>query len=254
MIRQLLGAATMWGALLITGSLLSGCGGSNGASAAVATPHTTATITRTQAIAYSRAVNLRAADVPEMSIGLGEQEIKQTDSEKRSSVELTRCYGGVDRARRIAWIRSPEFEAGRARQSRFLTSRVEVWPTPGLAARSIAAEFSSRGQACFRSFLAALQRRLNKQRAGHGFEFGPLRVVTVPAPLPGVSRSFLYTIAETRLRAGRVRLHIYRDTIAFTSGPAEMEVEATGFSRPVPAATVERLVLLVLNRAKANML
>ena len=244
----------MWCALVIAGSLVSGCGGSSGASAANATAHTTATITKAQAIAYARAVNLRAADVPEMSSGLGEREIMQTDSEKRSSVELARCYGGVDRARRIAWIRSPEFDAGRARQSQFLESRVEVWPTPGLAARNIAAEFSSRGQACFRSFLETLHRRLNKQRAGHGFEFGPLRVVTVPAPLRGVSRSFLYTIAETRLRAGRVRLHIYHDTIAFISGPAEIEVEATGFSQPIPSATQQRLLLLVLSRAKANKL
>ena len=76
----------------------------------------------------------------------------------------------------------------------------------------------------------------------------------MPAPLRGVSRSFLYTIAETRLRAGRVRLHIYHDTIAFISGPAEIEVEATGFSQPIPSATQQRLLLLVLSRAKANKL
>ena len=73
-------------------------------------------------------------------------------------------------------------------------------------------------------------------------------------PLPGVSRSFLRTIDETLLRGGRVRLHIFHDVFTFISGPAEVELEATGFSRPVPSRTEERLMLLLLGRAKQNAL
>jgi hypothetical protein len=76
----------------------------------------------------------------------------------------------------------------------------------------------------------------------------------VANPLPGVSESYLRTIAEPLLRGTRIRLYIYHDIFSFVSGPAEVEMEATGFARPVPSATEERLLLLLLDRAKANKL
>lgn len=237
-----------WLVLGAAGGLAAGCGGSSGASAASATPQTSAPITRAQATAYAHAVNLRAADVPEMSTSLPEG---AAPAPKRSAFELARCYGGVSPARRIIKVHSPAFLAGHAVQSQLVESRVEVWPTPGLAARNNAAYLSSRGRACFLRSLEALHKKLNKQRAGQ-LQFGPSRVATVANPLSGVSRSFLRTIVESRLRGGQIRLHIYHDIFTFISGAAEIELEAIGFTRPLPSATEERLLLLLLSRAKAN--
>jgi hypothetical protein len=182
-----------------------------------------------------------------------EAEIKETAAGKRSGAEFVRCYGGVSPARRLLKIRSPEFSAGRAAQGQIIQSTVEVWPTSALAARNNAAYFSSRGRTCFLRELTSLHRQLNKQRAGK-LQFGPLRIGTLPDPLAGVSHSYLRTIAETLERNGQIRVHIYRDIFTFISGAAEIEPEATGYSQPVPTATEERLLLLLVSRAEASRL
>jgi hypothetical protein len=171
----------------------------------------------------------------------------------RSSFELARCFDGVSPARRIAKFHSPTFSTGRAAQSQVVESHVEVWPTPSLAARNTATYFSSRGRACVLRSSEASDRQLNRQRAGE-LQFGRPTIATVPNPLPGVSESYLRTIAEPLLRGRRIRLYIYHDIFSFVTGPAEVEMEATGFSRPVPSATEERLLSLLLSRAKANTL
>ncbi len=76
----------------------------------------------------------------------------------------------------------------------------------------------------------------------------------MPITLPGVTQSFLRTKVVPLLRGGRLRIHIYHDVFTFVYGPAEIELEATGFSHPVPSATEQRLLLLLLDRAKASKL
>jgi hypothetical protein len=250
MIRELLRPVTAWCALVAAGSLLAGCGGSLGASAASGTPQTTAPITKAQGRAYAHAVNLGASDVPGMTVEAPEGE---APAPKRSAVEFARCYGGVSPARRIVKMHSPVFSAGHARQAQTLESTVEVWPTPAVAARNNATYLSSRGRACFARSLEALHNQANKQGPGQ-LQYGPLTVAIVPNPLPGVSHSFLRTIAYPLIRGGQIRLYVYHDNFSFISGPAEVEMDATGFSKPVPTATEERLLLLLLSRAKANKL
>jgi len=248
MVRQLLRPVTAWCALVAAGSLLAGCGGSIGASAASVTPRTTAPITKTQGTTYAHAVNLGASDVPGMTIEAPEGE---APAPKRSAFEFARCYGGVSPARRIVKIHSSVFAAGHARKYQTLESTVEVWATPALAARNNAAYLSSRGRACFARSLEALHSQANKQHPGQ-LQYGPLTVAIVPNPLPGVSHSFLRTIAYPLIRGGRIRLYVYHDNFSVISGPAEVELDATGFLKPVPSATEERLLLLLLSRAKAN--
>lgn len=241
-------------ALAACGALAAGCGSGSGSGSTSTNPaaaKASAPIAKAQFVAYAHAVNLRAADVPEMRSHFSEGEAAESASRKRSSAEFINCYGGVSPTRRLLKIRSPEFSAGRAAQSAAVESSVEVWPTSILAARNNATYFSARGRACFLHYLTAAHRQLNKQRAGK-LELGPVRIATLANPLPGVSHSFLRTIAETLVRAKQVRAHVYHDIFTFISGPAEVELEATGYSRPVPAATEERLLLLLISRAKAN--
>jgi hypothetical protein len=246
--RQLPPAAT-WCALVVAGSTLAGCGGGSGTSAAGAS-QTSAPITKAKAVAYADAVNLGAGDVPGMSI---EAPKGEDPAPARPAFEFARCFGGVSPAGRIVKIHSPVFSAGRAAHAQLVEASVEVWPTPGLAARNTATFLSPRGRACFLRFREASNRQLNQRGAGW-LQRGRPTVATVPNPLPGVSQSFLRTIAQPLLRGGRIRLYLYHDVFTFISGPAEIELDATGFSHPVPSATEKRLLLLLLSRAKANKL
>jgi hypothetical protein len=234
-------------------ALVAGCGGTSTTTAtdsgSVLAPNTP--ITRALAIAYAHAVNLRAADVPAMSgAGSAEGELAQTPSRSRSNTEFARCYGGVSPSARLVKIHSPEFAAGPAAQSQIVRSTVEVWPTAALAARNNAAYFSSRGQRCFLRYFEAARQQL--KRRDPKLHLGPLRVATVAAPLPDASDGRLRTVNDDR--DGHVRIHIYHDIFTFIVGPAEIELEAVGFSNPVPSASEERLLSLLLKRATADKL
>lgn len=236
--------------LLVLGAasgLAAGCGGSS-ASGDGGALGASAPITRAQAIAYAHAVNLRAADIPEMSTSSPEG-VAPTPRHPT----FARCYGGVSPARRVLKIHSPEFAAGRGAQSQTEASEVEVWPTPSLAARNIAANHTSRYRACFLRFQEGANKNLNKGRAGQ-LLYGPLTVSSLPDLLPGVDGSYGLRITQSLLRGGQVHLHIYHDVFGFLSGPAEIELTATGLSKPVPLATEKRLLSLLYSRAQAHAL
>src|SRR5277367_3130213 len=143
--HRLLRPAAICCGLVAAGSLLSCCGNGGAASAANATTKPTTPVSKAQAVAYAHAVNLTTADVPGMTSEGQEGEFHEAG---RSSVEFARCYGGVSPALQAAEIRSPLFFATHGRESQLVWSRVEVWPTPALAARSSAAYLSPRGGIC----------------------------------------------------------------------------------------------------------
>jgi hypothetical protein len=233
--------------LLITG-LLSGCGGT-AASVVDVTPSTSGTITKAQAVAYAHAVNLQPGDLPGFTNSGSETEAPKPG---RLALEETRCSGDLNPDRRIAQIESTEFSAGRSIFSKIMKSTVEVWPTPALVASNNNPSRKSRARACFVHFLNALHKRTNQERKGR-LQIGPFTITTVPNPLPGVSHSFLTTINETRLlRTGAIRAHIYRDIFGFTTGPAEIDLEAIGFGRPIPTSTEARALQLLVNHATAH--
>ncbi len=213
------------------------------------TPPTSGPITKAQAVAYAHAVNLQPSDMPGFTSVESETEVPQPG---RYGLEAIRCSGGVNPARRIVQIHSAEFTAGRAFYGKVVKSTVEVWPTPSLVAVNNMRSHSARGRTCFVRFLHAVHKRINQDRKGRR-QLGPFTITIVPNPLPGVSHSFLTTINETLLlRTGAIRAHVYRDIFGFINGPAEIELEAIGFGHPVPVATEEKALLLLLARAKAN--
>ena len=248
MISQLRGAVITWCAFVLASGLLGGCGGGTGSSSPPAS-QSNAPITKARASTYARAVNLRTADVTGLE-SFGSQE-REAPAPKRSAVEFARCFGGPSPTRTVIATESPQFGSPRAvpaRRAQFEESRVSVWPTPRLAARNDAAYESPRGRACFLRFLEASRKQL------YGLRHGPPAIATVPISLPGVTQSFLRTEALPLLRGGRVLTHIYHDVFTFVSGPAEVELESTGFSHPVPTATDERLLSRLLSRATENKL
>ena len=74
MIRKVLRSAATCLALVAIVSAVVGCGGS---ASAPATPATSEPITKAQATAYAHAVNLRAADLPGMSIASPEASVQR---------------------------------------------------------------------------------------------------------------------------------------------------------------------------------
>jgi hypothetical protein len=206
-------------------------------------------ITKAQALAYARAVNLQPADMPGFT-NIGRE--AEAPAPGRYGLKYTRCRGGIDPARRIASISSAEFSTGPAFYTKVMKSTVEVWPTPTLVAIDSSTTHSPRGRACLVRYLHAAHEHINRARKGR-MQIGPFTISIVPNPLPGVSHSFLTAINETRLlRSGAVRAHIYRDIFGFISGAAEVELEAVGFGHPVPTSTEEKALLLLLDRARAN--
>jgi hypothetical protein len=227
--------------------LLAGCGGT--VSAVDTTRPAWEPITEAQAVAYAHAVNLRAGDIPGFTSNGNEI---QAAKPGRLALEEIRCSGAIDPARRIARIESTEFSARPASYGKIIKSAVEVWPTPVLVAANNSPSRRSRSRVCFARFLRALHRRVNLGRKGRA-QIGPFTIKAAADPLPGAIKTFLTTVDETRLlRSGAIRAHVYRDIFDFTTGPAEIELEAIGFGHPIPASTEARALHLLLDRAMAH--
>lgn len=235
--------------------IVSGCGGS-GPSAGSASVSARAPITKAQATAYARAVNLQAADLPEMSIISPEGE-----GTGPSDNALSRCVGGVNPDHRIVDIHSAKFGLTLTGQFARLNSAVEVMPTAALTTLNNAASRSRRGLMCAKRYIPAL---VAKQGTGR-IEYGPVTISRLPDMLPGVDGSFGYRIAFTVTVRGagteeradymaqqvrRIRFNI--DAFGFISGPAEINMIALGAPRPVSKQVEERLLMLLYNRTKGQ--
>ena len=203
-----------------------------GQSLAAATP------SRAQALAFARAVNLRAGDLPGFKAGAVS---KTTASERKMSAQLASCSGGVNPSRALIERDSPDLTAASGIVQADVSSEVEVLPSAALVAKDLAAVKSARGKAC-------LERALNKEFAAmkvKGVKFGRVTVTTTQLPAVGASGSFAlrFTISAT-IRGAKIPY--YADFLGFTLGPAEVtSVRARlrpagarqGRARPVLRAT-----------------
>jgi hypothetical protein len=209
----------------------------------------TATITKAQAVAYARVVNLRAGDVPGMAVtGPGKSEGTR---ERRSSDALARCAGIVSRGQQLVDISSPTFTGGRALEQEQISSGVSVLSSAAAAAREFAAIRSARGRACITSFA---ERELSSESRGL---LHYVRLVAAPlrAPLAGIDASFgLRLTVVLAARRGGHRFYLYLDSLGFRDGPAEIGLNLSGFSHPVSSATERRLLSMLYARARAHKL
>jgi hypothetical protein len=208
-------------------------------------------VTKQQALAFARAVNLRAGDVPGFASSGSESEGHGPPGPPE--LESARCRG-ESLATRPTSVRSPELSAGDAHHFRLLISSVDVWPTPAASAFRYAGAHSARGRACIARYVKAVAEKRHREEHSRA-PLGPIRITDVPNPLPGAGNSFLTAIDETRLRRDRtIFFHVYRDIFEFISGPAEITLEATAFFHPVPASIEEKTLSLLVGRARANSL
>jgi len=245
-------------AIVAAGGVLAGCG-ENNAPAASATQSGSAPITKAQATAYAQAVNLRAADLPEMNAGKPEHEGK---APTRLELALARCDGELNPQRRVLNRVSPTFttftegeDVGEGEdEHEEIHSSVEVLPTVTIAAEHNAAQISPRGLNCIRRLIPAAFAKSNTRR----LHYGPVTLHHLPNPLPDVPGSFAVEITTSVLgvpsQIAATPPHVYIDILGFLSDAAEINLTATGFPEPVGEEAEQRLISVLYTRAQANKL
>lgn len=221
-------------AIAATAMLAAGCGGSSSAGSA------TAPITQARATAYAKAVNLKLADLPGMSVQSPEGDAPAGPL----GGEAARCSGAVNPALMVARIRSANF-SGAAHE--LIRSTVIVWPSVALATRDQVVGRSQRALLCAQRLFS----RELAQRIGVKLHVGQVRV-SRRAPLPGVPGSFGVRI-ETPILGAHTGSD-YVDAVAFVYGRSAVTLYATGVQRPVSEATERRLLALLYTRAEAHKL
>jgi hypothetical protein len=211
--------------------------------AAISMPSSSGTaVTKVRAIAFARAVNLRAADVPE-SVRLTPE--GATEPPTPASIEFARCVGATDTQHPVVDINSSTFASSSTRESARVKSSVLVMPNAMMTARNSSAVRSAHGRACAARII---RQALPVTRYGSVSVSFPSNVTS------GVSGGFevrVATIVRRRPPQGRpIRIPVYTDEFGFNSGPAEVYLTVTGFLLPVSATIETRLLLLLRERSE----
>jgi hypothetical protein len=240
------------GGLLLLCGLPGGCGGgasSTGSHATGAPRHAgvKTPLTRSRAVAFARAVNLRSADVP----GFTPSSKREGEGarEKQLQSRLRQCVGSLSFGGPLAAAQSPSFRLRRTILDLGVNSEVAVAPTPELAARELAAIRGARIRQCFSHYLDLL---LEGQRKP-GARLRPVSIASGTPPAPGANGSFGWRITAT-FAVGRIPVSLYVDILGFILGPARVTLVSSGALRPFPAAIQQRLYALLLSRAGARAL
>jgi hypothetical protein len=200
--------------LALTGLLVGGCGGSG--------PRA---ISKAEAVAYARAVNLQGGDVPETPGSLG----RASPEVALASLELLGCRHRTSPVTTVTSTNLGGLDSENG--STLIQSRVEVMPTAAAAAR----DYTN----CLHSAYAP------------GSKQADLSALTTSSL--GLPRSFAVRQTMT-FPASLHQAHLYTDVLGFVYGPAEVSLIATGIRRPVPSALEQRLLSLLYSRAKAHKL
>jgi hypothetical protein len=230
---------------LVLALLIAGCA----TIAAAGFDASTASITKAQAVAYARAINLRLGDVRGMTItGPAEREGSRG---QHSSGELERCVGSASPGQQLIDIGSPTFGRGGALEQSQVSSGVTVLSSAAVAAREFAAIRSARGRAC----IARFARREFSHESSGLLHYRAIARAKLTAPVAGIGESFglRFTVTFLATRTGH-RFHLYLDFLGFLEGPAEISLNTSGFTRPVSAATERRLFSTLYRRAQAHKL
>ncbi len=238
--------------LAISSELLAACAGAgkhapgtHSATAAPAGTRSSGSRTKPQALAFARAVNLTASDLPGFS-GSSPQR-SETARERELEHQMLRCAGSLRSGSSLAEASSKDFELRRGIVAVSVSSEVSVAQTPALAATGLAAIRSAHVRACFSRYLGLL---LKGQHYGEA-TVGPVSIESGTPPAPGTTGGFGWRVTAS-LTTHRIRIPFYMDILGFVYGPARVTLFSSGALRPFPAAAEQRLFSLLLQRAKAR--
>jgi len=215
---------------------------------APATPQTGGTLTKAQAQAFARAVNLKAADVPGFHVSSEHQHEPETSAEKRLKPELRRCFGSVAETKALVESNSGKFERSAGLASQSVDSEVTVG-SAALTAKELGAIRGGHLPACLAHYFELLLKSQNL----HGASAGPVSSKEGSPPARGMTGSFGLRFTATITLRG-VRVPFYVDILGFADGPAEVTLSTFGLPQPFPATPEEQLFSLLLERARAHKL
>jgi hypothetical protein len=195
--------------------------------------------TRAQAIAFGRALNLTAADVPDAKVS-------REKKHKSANLGHPRCEGSFARGPNLAEVDGPLLTRGSELETEEISSGVTVRPNAPAAARDLAWLRSGGGPQCI---ARALSRHFGGRTIREG-RWGRFSASSLPIEAPGVSGAIGFRIATTlSFPISEVSVPIYFDIFAFLVGAAEVAMTASSATQPVPQATEQRLLSLLLARA-----
>jgi hypothetical protein len=239
--------------MLALSGLLAACGKENrtttsrptaSSPAATHAPGAASAISKPRALAFARAVNLTAADVPGFTVTKGRE--SKTARERQAEREMLRCTGSVRSGEGLASAGSKHFELKRDVLDLGVSSEVGVAQSTAQADGELAAIRGSRIRACF-------SRYLEEVFQGQQFGGAAVRSVSIQAgtpPAPGTTGGFGWRVTAT-LNVRHVKVSFYMDILGFVYGPARVTLFSSGALLPFPATIQQRLFLALLDRAKA---
>ena len=261
MIVRLLGVVTSLLAVALIFGVVAGHGGS-GRSTTSPTASAKGPITKANAVAYARAVNLRIGDIPLGSVYKPEGEVREQGPTRSEEA----CFsGGKDwhrfnkpiinrQSATIGWTLPHEFQR--------IICYVEVDPTAHIMIQHNAEVRSHRFLSCYSHFL-----HLESDCEAGPLEFGGKVIIRLPDPLPGIPGAYEYRTVSTVVLGRNAsatptayvpqhvrRYFMYEDLFGFISGPAEINMTALSLLRPVPRNLEEQLLVVLYDRTQAHRL
>jgi hypothetical protein len=199
------------------------------------------TITRADAPAIAKAIQLRPGDLP----GYGQQPNPFTPQEEKANTQAAKCDGGVSSFDALINAPSAYFLTKTAAISSF----VEIFSSARLAAQDVAASGSSRGVACALRVYA----KQIKASAPKGETISLSSIGRLPSIVSGIAGATAYRlvlVAHAKQGNTEHTVTSYSDYIAFAYRQVEVDLSAAFHVTPPP--TLERkLTLLLLQRTKA---
>ncbi len=248
--------------LLATGVTLAGCGkderlaptGTAGRQAATGahrghavTPSRSAASSAAKALAFARAVNLRASDVPGFSVSSESRHERGSAAERRLERELHRCVGSASETSSLAEASSPQLERKASLASQSVSSAVSVERSPAAGAEVLASFRSGRLRTCLSHYFDLLLAGESLHRAS----VSPVSVKHGSPPAPGMTGSFALRFTAT-ITVDHVPIPFYVDILGFVDGPAAVTLLTSGIPEPIPAKLEEHLFSLLVERAKSG--
>jgi len=232
-------------ALAAIAMLVAGCSGSTYASSTGA-PVGDKPFSSAPAIAYARAVNLSAPDVPRLQAALRKPRAETTDGPFGAAMdgcETTAARGGVDFAissQRFVHLTSPLQSVG---------SGVYYFKSEALAREYLTVAHSPRFAACVKTVASNGAKAVTREgsKVAEPMFIDP-HLSALPVSLPGVHTYGLRLAARSPLVA-RGGPEAYTDFLSFVKGDAVITLTAIGQSHPFPAGSERRLLSLLYTRA-----
>jgi hypothetical protein len=249
-------------ALVPSCALLCGCGkGGYASTASHASASTSArpgavtsrAPTHAQALAFARAVNLTAADVPGFTTTPNHH--SESASERRLEQELRGCVGaqGSRTLQRppstVLEAGSPDFGLRRGILDLSVSSEVSVDETSAEATATLSEIRSARVRACVSHYVSELL----KSEHYAGATVVGVSIASGTPPAPGTTGGFGWRVTATLAIRG-VHISFYLDILGFVYGPAQVTLSSSGTVQPFPAKAEEQLYALLLTRARAHSL